>query len=434
MVRLELIINNIEKVMQESRTIGTVDSPAQHWRYIFSNHLQSATLELEQNADIISYEEYYPFGGTSYYASNASINAVAKRYKYSGKEKDEETGLYYFGARYQAPWLCRFISVDPKAIEYIHQSSFVFADNNPVMLIDVNGEGGVPTVRSNTNGEDYIEIKIDIYLYSDDPNVDMSEFVERFSSEVNALMNPSGNDPNNLEGLPNQILDTTDGPKKLPVIFKVNAIEIKATSEKNSIEVAQELANSKLNDKSVNVFYVTDLFTKGRREIGEGISFALGGNSGYIDPNVNPNIWVHEILHMLDYFNKEQGSGKHNEIDDSIIDELGISDKAIINLLNSLMTDGAVNEDKLKKELPITEVTPALIAKAKNKSNRTVLNKLSQFDVSRINNLKPLNNKTVFGCTAKNYIYSKMSLVQVGTILNGALRPINNNRTSIYEY
>jgi RHS repeat-associated protein len=135
--------------MLETRTIGTDSSSATLWRYMFSNHLQSATLELDENGDVISYEEYYPFGGTSYFASNSTINAVAKRYKYSGKEKDEETGLYYYGARYHAPWLCRFISVDPKALEYIYQGSFVFAGNNPIKYIDVNGEGPEDGIEDN---------------------------------------------------------------------------------------------------------------------------------------------------------------------------------------------------------------------------------------------------------------------------------------------
>jgi len=76
--------------MLEIRTAGTDGSPAVLWRYIFSNHLQSATLELDENASVISYEEYYPFGGTSYFAASSTINAVSKRYKYSGKENDEE--------------------------------------------------------------------------------------------------------------------------------------------------------------------------------------------------------------------------------------------------------------------------------------------------------------------------------------------------------
>lgn len=77
-------------------------------RYIYSNHLQSATLELDEVGQVISYEEYHPYGTTAYQASNSSINAVAKRYRFSGKERDEESGLYYHRARYYALWLGRY--------------------------------------------------------------------------------------------------------------------------------------------------------------------------------------------------------------------------------------------------------------------------------------------------------------------------------------
>jgi len=82
-------------------------------RYIYSNHLQSASLELDGNAAIITYEEYHPYGTTAYQAKSATINAVAKRYRFTGKERDEESGLYYHGARYYIPWLARWCSVDP---------------------------------------------------------------------------------------------------------------------------------------------------------------------------------------------------------------------------------------------------------------------------------------------------------------------------------
>jgi len=64
-----------------------------------------------------------------------------KRYKYNGKERDDETGLDYYGARYYASWLCRFVSVDPLKDNYPMQNSFAYADNNPVTLMDINGEG-----------------------------------------------------------------------------------------------------------------------------------------------------------------------------------------------------------------------------------------------------------------------------------------------------
>jgi RHS repeat-associated protein len=86
--------------------------PSRLVRYQFSNHLGSALLELSQEAEVISYEEYYPYGCTSYQAVRKDIEVPTKRYRYTGKERDEETGLYYHGARYYAPWLGRWVSAD----------------------------------------------------------------------------------------------------------------------------------------------------------------------------------------------------------------------------------------------------------------------------------------------------------------------------------
>jgi len=83
--------------MLEKRTIGTEDSLPGLTRYVYSNHLQSASLELDEYAEIISYEEYHPYGTTAFQARNASINAVAKRYRYTGKEQDDESGSTIMG-------------------------------------------------------------------------------------------------------------------------------------------------------------------------------------------------------------------------------------------------------------------------------------------------------------------------------------------------
>ena len=75
-----------------------------------------------------------------------------KRYRYCGKERDEESGLYYYGARYYAAWLCRFTAVDPRAASFPYQSSFVYAANNPTTYSDYNGEYAVkePEVEGDT--------------------------------------------------------------------------------------------------------------------------------------------------------------------------------------------------------------------------------------------------------------------------------------------
>ena len=62
-------------------------------RYQFSNHLGSATLELDATAQLISYEEYYPYGASSYRAGRSAREVAEKRFRYVGKERDESTGL-----------------------------------------------------------------------------------------------------------------------------------------------------------------------------------------------------------------------------------------------------------------------------------------------------------------------------------------------------
>jgi len=99
----------------ETRTLvkpGNDDASRQLIRYQFGNHLDSAILELDEQASIISYEEYAPYGSSTYQAVRGQTE-TPKRYRYIGKERDEESGLYYCGARYYAAWLGRWSSCDP---------------------------------------------------------------------------------------------------------------------------------------------------------------------------------------------------------------------------------------------------------------------------------------------------------------------------------
>ncbi len=117
----------------------TLTTPVETVRYQYSNHLGSACLELDASAAIISYEEYHPFGTTSYRSGRNEVDVSLKRYKYVGKERDEETGLYYYGARYYAAWIARFISVDPLNEKYPELSAYQYASNRPIIAIDLDG-------------------------------------------------------------------------------------------------------------------------------------------------------------------------------------------------------------------------------------------------------------------------------------------------------
>lgn len=129
--------------MRTLDTAGNDHAPPQLIRYQFSNHLGSASLELDQQAQIISYEEYTPYGSTSYQAVR-NLTETPKRYRYTGKERDEESGFYYHGARYYAPWLGRWTSADPAGL-VDGVNSYWYVKCRPLRLADPSGLQSGPT-------------------------------------------------------------------------------------------------------------------------------------------------------------------------------------------------------------------------------------------------------------------------------------------------
>jgi len=94
------------------------------------------------------------FGSTSYRSGSSTAEVSLKKYKYVGKERDDETGLYYYGARYYAAWVGRWISTDPLGM-VDGPNLYVYVLNNPVKLNDPSGTqveaepqtGIEPTIR-----------------------------------------------------------------------------------------------------------------------------------------------------------------------------------------------------------------------------------------------------------------------------------------------
>ncbi|SEE40759.1 insecticidal toxin complex protein TccC [Pseudomonas frederiksbergensis] len=119
-------------------------------RYSLDDHLGSSTLELDQQAQVISQEGYYPFGATAWYARGSELDVDYKTIRYSGKEMDD-SGLYYYGARYYAPWLQRWVSADP-AGDVDGLNLFGFVGNNPLNYFDENGAERSPAeLRASLN-------------------------------------------------------------------------------------------------------------------------------------------------------------------------------------------------------------------------------------------------------------------------------------------
>ncbi|KAE9639210.1 RHS repeat domain-containing protein [Pseudomonas sp. PB106] len=109
-------------------------------RYSLDDHLGSSLLELDQRARVISRETYYPFGGTALWLPSSSASVDYKTVRYSGKEMDV-SGLYYYGSRYYAPWLKRWVSADSSHEDGLNLYGFV--KNNPMRYVDPDGQAGL---------------------------------------------------------------------------------------------------------------------------------------------------------------------------------------------------------------------------------------------------------------------------------------------------
>lgn len=135
--------NNTLHVMDDQSRIATVRvgavrpgdaGPAVQYHlgdHLGSSHTVVGGTNVGGNA-FINREEYFPYGETSFGSFGR------KRYRYSGKERDEESGLYYYGARYLAPWMCRWVSCDPAGIQ-AGLNLFSFSSSDPVGRLDRDG-------------------------------------------------------------------------------------------------------------------------------------------------------------------------------------------------------------------------------------------------------------------------------------------------------
>ena len=105
--------------------------------YYHSDHLGSTSYITDTKANVAQFDAYLPYGELLVDEHSSSEEMP---YKFNGKELDEETGLYYYGARYMNPRTSLWYGVDPLAEKYPSVGAYVYCVNNPIKLIDPNGK------------------------------------------------------------------------------------------------------------------------------------------------------------------------------------------------------------------------------------------------------------------------------------------------------
>jgi len=148
----------------ENRT-GVINCPAAPVRprpghATVHHHWGIRPLRLEIAPRKTLYEEFHPYG-TSAYRAFQSSEVSAKRYRYTGKERDEETKLYYYGARYLAPWLGRWMSPDPKGL-VDGPGLYNYVRGSPINLRDPSGTQGETGQPINLETQKQLVLRFDV--------------------------------------------------------------------------------------------------------------------------------------------------------------------------------------------------------------------------------------------------------------------------------
>ncbi|MBP1646542.1 MAG: type secretion protein Rhs, partial [Bacteroidetes bacterium] len=129
--------NTNDKILKVMKDHEKDRNDAEYQFYYTNDHLGSSTYITNQQGQITQTLAYLPYGEDWVDLDNQPPYITP--YRFNGKEKDEETGYQYFGARYLNPTLSIWLSVDPMSDKYPHLTSYNYCANNPVMLIDPDG-------------------------------------------------------------------------------------------------------------------------------------------------------------------------------------------------------------------------------------------------------------------------------------------------------
>jgi RHS repeat-associated protein len=157
--------------------------------YYHPDHIGSSNYMTDASGEVYQHDEYFPSGETFVQERHGAEHSS---YLFSGKEQDEETGLYYFGARYLDPRIGIWYGVDPLAEKYPWCSPYVYCNNNPIRFIDPDGRKWKDRDGNVIKNENLANVKVYIFHdndFSEQALKQYDEAVEKYGAGSVALSN-----------------------------------------------------------------------------------------------------------------------------------------------------------------------------------------------------------------------------------------------------
>ena len=149
------------------------------------DHLGSSSWITHTDSHAVQHLHYLPWGEDFV---NQRTGSFSSMYTFSAKEKDAETGLSYFGSRYYSSDLSIWLSVDPMAAKYPSLSPYTYCADNPVRLVDPNGEEIVITETTDEKGNRVINISFTAALVNESSRTISSEQMEAYKLGIESSL------------------------------------------------------------------------------------------------------------------------------------------------------------------------------------------------------------------------------------------------------
>ena len=237
---------SLQAVAEANTYANPASMQQQATHYYLSDHLGTVQLELAGAGWPVWRGEFAPFG------QELDTNVTQNRYKFTGKERDTESGLDYFGARYYSSSAGRFMSPDwaskPEAVPYSSLDNpqslnlYSYVNNNPLGKVDADGHSSCNTTGSATCNPTSVSHAIVVAISNGMNAGDAMQAAQQAQQQTTPLTNRSGNVVQGANG----------NPALIPGGFDVNAVVQAGKDDKymrsvapmvGSADTASDLAN-----------------------------------------------------------------------------------------------------------------------------------------------------------------------------------------------